>query len=186
MGAGREFLTIMAGASYQAREHKLWVNSFLWCELDYDNKQLCLEPRQWSRDNQEWTSASSNFPEILRVRNENGESLAYWHTPLPGLGELQYKTPIQKNGIHPVDGSTLPRHFWQPMQKNLKIHNCCNSSMVGSLSGGTRSLQHSSTRKGISVSTISTRCASAGPSTGYSSARAGGRGEIHHVKASSL
>jgi len=33
MGREEEFLTIMAGASYQAREHKLWVNSFYGVSL---------------------------------------------------------------------------------------------------------------------------------------------------------
>jgi len=54
--------------------------------------------------------------------------------------------------------------------------------MVGSLSAGRALFKHSSTRKGISVSTISTRCASAGPSTGYSSARPAGEGKSIMLK----
>lgn len=83
IGAGRQFITIQSGASYQARESKHWVNSFLWSELDYDRNFIRVEPRRWSRDNYEFSHSEPYFPEGYRSKNEQGEELMSYDLPLP-------------------------------------------------------------------------------------------------------
>jgi len=77
-GAGYLFLSIQAGASFQAREHEVWINRLLWCELDFYAKGILIEPRQWSRENQEWAIDGFAFPE--RFRKSGTDT---WLLPLP-------------------------------------------------------------------------------------------------------
>ncbi len=65
-GAGYPFISLQAGACFQAREDELWVNRFLWCELDVETRELWIEPLQWARANQEWILDSDAFPERYR------------------------------------------------------------------------------------------------------------------------
>jgi len=58
-----------------------------------------------------WTSPVQTFQKSCVYVTENGESLAYWHTPLPGLGELQYKTPIQKKWDSPGGWEHITQAF---------------------------------------------------------------------------
>jgi predicted MPP superfamily phosphohydrolase len=61
-GAGNPFLTLQAGACFQAREDESWVNRLLWCTLDLGTGELSLEPLRWSRDYQEWVIDGDAFP----------------------------------------------------------------------------------------------------------------------------
>lgn len=65
-GAGFPFLALQSGACFQAREDDLWINRFLWSEMDLETREVSIEPLQWSRDNQEWVLDSSAFPEKYR------------------------------------------------------------------------------------------------------------------------
>lgn len=75
-GAGYPFLALQSGACFQAREDELWVNRFLWCELDLQGRRIAIEPFQWSRDHQEWALDALAFPEKYR----DGD---LWAIPLP-------------------------------------------------------------------------------------------------------
>ncbi|GBC62858.1 hypothetical protein DENIS_3842 [Desulfonema ishimotonii] len=76
-GAGQQFLTLQTGAAFQARENEKWTNRLLWFELDLDNNFLKVEPRQWSKQNQEWALEGGAFPEIYR---ETGTD--FWKLPI--------------------------------------------------------------------------------------------------------
>lgn len=68
-GAGYTFLDLQSGACFQAREHDLWVNRFLWGEMSFPNREISIEPLQWSRDHHEWTLDAFAFPEKYRNKD---------------------------------------------------------------------------------------------------------------------
>jgi hypothetical protein len=98
-GAGHLFLIIQAGASFQAREHELWVNRLLWCELDPEKKQIEVKPRQWSKDNQEWVIDPS-YPEEYRIPNTDR-----WVLHLP---DSRINTPSISVASRDIKELTLP------------------------------------------------------------------------------
>jgi len=59
--AGRPFLSIQAGAAFQARDDELWRNGLLWGELDLEQQKLRLQPRHWSADHDGWVMSSDAF-----------------------------------------------------------------------------------------------------------------------------
>jgi predicted MPP superfamily phosphohydrolase len=62
------YVTVQAGAAFQAREDEQWINCLLWCELDLKHGQLYFMPRKWSRDQQEWSlDAPEGMPESYRL-----------------------------------------------------------------------------------------------------------------------
>jgi hypothetical protein len=81
-GGGAEFLTIQAGAAFQAREGERWLNGFVWAEVDIDEGKLKLQPRHWSTDHQDWVLASDAYPEVLRDSE-------WWQYPIPGSPEAR-------------------------------------------------------------------------------------------------
>lgn len=76
-GAGRKFLTIESGATFQARESEIWINRLLWCDLDLTNGNVRLHPLQWSKNNQEWALDGLAYPEEYRKPGTD-----YWELPL--------------------------------------------------------------------------------------------------------
>jgi len=81
-GAGYPFLALQSGASFQARENEVWVNRFLWCELDLTTCELSIEPLQWSKNNQNWVTDGDAFPPRYQQGNQ-------WILPLPSPAPLQ-------------------------------------------------------------------------------------------------
>ena len=79
-GAGYPFLSLQAGASFQAREDDLWVNRILWCALAPQEQYLEIEPWRWSRNYQEWVPDGDAFPGRYRQ-----PGMASWRLPLPSL-----------------------------------------------------------------------------------------------------
>jgi tetratricopeptide (TPR) repeat protein len=65
-GGGYPFLILQSGACFQARESDIWVNRFLWCELDPSSREIRVEPLQWSSDQQSWVLDGDAFPERYR------------------------------------------------------------------------------------------------------------------------
>ncbi len=78
IGAGHPFLTMQAGASFQAREDEIWVNRMLWCTLYPQNGYIQVEPLRWSKDYQEWSIDGTAFPEQYRQLGAD-----CWLLPLP-------------------------------------------------------------------------------------------------------
>lgn len=66
---GSSFMTIQAGASFQAAEGEKWKNSLLWGELDFDAKHISLQPFAWEYSEQAWKLSSAGFPEAHRVED---------------------------------------------------------------------------------------------------------------------
>ncbi|MDQ1611112.1 MAG: hypothetical protein QOG00_1043 [Pyrinomonadaceae bacterium] len=86
-GAGYPFLAIQSGACFQAREAEVWVNGFLWCELNLETNELQVEPLQWARDQQCWTLDGSAFPERFRQGDR-------WVLPLPAPAPVKPAPPV--------------------------------------------------------------------------------------------
>jgi calcineurin-like phosphoesterase family protein len=76
IGAGYPFLTLEAGASFQAREDEQWVNRILWCDFYPKERNIWAEPLRWSKDHQEWSIDGTAFPERYRQKDR-------WILPLP-------------------------------------------------------------------------------------------------------
>nr|VFK41119.1 MAG: Tetratricopeptide repeat-containing protein [Candidatus Kentron sp. SD]VFK46907.1 MAG: Tetratricopeptide repeat-containing protein [Candidatus Kentron sp. SD] len=104
LGAGLPFLTLQSGAGFQAREDEKWVNRLLWAELDIENQQLALEPRQWNKTNQEWVLDGAAFPEAYRQPDA-----ARWVFPLPGASIPQPGKSAPAAPPATAPHSTLPR-----------------------------------------------------------------------------
>ena len=83
-GAGHPFLTIQTGAAFQAREDEIWIDRLLWCELDFPERLIRIEPRQWSRDHKEWAIDGLAFPEAYREAGTDR-----WRLPLPASPEAK-------------------------------------------------------------------------------------------------
>ena len=125
-GGGHPFLTIQAGASFQAREDERWVNQILWCELNYTKKRIEVEPLRWSGTHQQWIVNTDAFPPpaqkpnalrwLLRLPGDTpGESNIDEDMPdLPGewiyvdrqfLEQESHKKPNDEQVIRFFDGS---------------------------------------------------------------------------------
>lgn len=64
---GSSFMTVQAGASFQAPETSEWKNSILWGEAKIDTKIVSFQPFIWSFTEQNWKLDSAGFPEAHRV-----------------------------------------------------------------------------------------------------------------------
>lgn len=87
-GAGETFLAIQSGAAFQTRESEKWINGYLWCEANIEEGYILLEPRIWSRDNQEWTVDCAALPQ-----NRRNSGTDTWSYPLPGHMEPSIISP---------------------------------------------------------------------------------------------
>jgi predicted MPP superfamily phosphohydrolase len=108
-GAGYPFITIQAGASFQAREDEKWVNRLLWCDLNLANRGIEIEPLRWSKDNQEWSLDGTAFPERYRKAGTDRWVLPLLETPLDEeMGKTQ-KLQLPQGWVH-VDIAFLSRY----------------------------------------------------------------------------
>lgn len=117
-GTGNEFLTIQAGAAFQAREGDKWRNGLLWGELHPEDEQICLQPWHWKSDEQNWKPDGDALPEshrdgvwwhyqcpspyvqAIRVSTKHASAMvrpapAGWTVVKPE-GLEQYKVPLEK------------------------------------------------------------------------------------------
>lgn len=80
--AGKSFLSIQAGAAFQARDDELWRNGLIWGELDLVQQKLRLQPRHWSADHDGWVMSSDAFsPE------REAQAGKWWEFALPGTSQ---------------------------------------------------------------------------------------------------
>jgi len=79
-GAGNQFLTFQAGASFQARDDEPWRNGLTIGEFDLSRGVVRVSPRFWNPDDYNWTVEDGRFPEKFR----DGDSI-WWAYPLPGF-----------------------------------------------------------------------------------------------------
>ena len=80
--AGILFLPCNLAQVFKRRENEVWVNRFLWCELDLTTCELSIEPLQWSKNNQNWVTDGDAFPPRYQQGNR-------WILPLPSPAPLQ-------------------------------------------------------------------------------------------------
>lgn len=104
---GSAFMTIQAGASFQAGEANERKNSILWGQADLINKYLALKPYTWDFNEQCWKLNSNGFPEEHRVDSE-------WHFYLP-----QAFTHINTQALKKI---TLPGGWEVATLENLRDH----------------------------------------------------------------
>ncbi|NNB71530.1 hypothetical protein BFW91_13670 [Pseudomonas fluorescens] len=109
-GGGRSYLTIQAGAGFQAREgQEPWRNGLVWGDADLDAGEVRLQPCRWIPDQQAWTPATDAFHEAHR----RGE---WWHYQLPGNQEAKVDYTPSKRVAQP------PRGFKIFKPDDLAIH----------------------------------------------------------------
>ena len=109
-GAGQLFITLQAGAGFQARDDDLWVNGFLSCELDLTTHSLWVKPMQWSSANYEWTLDTTVFPNGAR----QGDC---WEIHLPKAPE---ETPVYTpKKIDSLDEDIKLPHGWAFIDKKF-------------------------------------------------------------------
>ncbi|RQV59963.1 metallophosphoesterase [Burkholderia cenocepacia] len=87
-GAG-EFLSIQAGAAWQAPEGGKWKNGFMWGVADIDVGLVKLKPYHWSFENQCWALDGSRFHENYR----NGD---WWEIEAPRARAKSDQAPRRK------------------------------------------------------------------------------------------
>jgi predicted MPP superfamily phosphohydrolase len=90
-------LTLQAGAAFQAREDEQWINRLHYCEVNFDEATVSVEPKSWSRENQEWRLDGSSFAEHYRQGD-------MWVFPLP----------------RPAEARSAPLASGKPARKTLK------------------------------------------------------------------
>ncbi|MDC7831068.1 MULTISPECIES: metallophosphoesterase family protein [Pseudomonas] len=97
---GASFMTVQAGASFQAPEGSKWKNSILWGEASLDTQTISLQPFVWDFDEQNWKLESAGFPETHRAGDK-------WVFQLP---KNFTTTPNQSNK------KILPFGGWETIQ----------------------------------------------------------------------
>lgn len=110
-GAGYPFLALQSGACFQARENDLWINRFMWCELNLETREISVEPLQWSRDNHEWALDSLAFPEKYRRRDR-------WILSVPSPTSVEIRPSTKKTPARKL--SDLPKGWVIVDSKYLK------------------------------------------------------------------
>lgn len=81
-GAGHTFLTVQSGAAFQARDDEKWINQLLWCELNYRQRRVLVDPMQWSPENRSWIANAGAFPPPNQVPGRSR-----WFLRLPRSAE---------------------------------------------------------------------------------------------------
>lgn len=85
---GTAFMSVQAGAAFQAPEGSKWRNSLLWGEADLQEKHIELQPFEWCFSEQCWKHSSAGFPEAHRIADR-------WRYDLPKTPS-RMATPIKK------------------------------------------------------------------------------------------
>ncbi|MNK71207.1 3',5'-cyclic adenosine monophosphate phosphodiesterase CpdA [compost metagenome] len=87
-GSG-DFVSIQAGAAWQAPEGGKWKNGFMWGEIDSEFSTISLRPYSWSLDNQCWTLDGTRF-------HENYQKDGRWDFSAPQKKSQPDFTPKKK------------------------------------------------------------------------------------------
>ncbi|HEU0002556.1 MAG TPA: metallophosphoesterase [Ktedonobacteraceae bacterium] len=87
-GAEREYLVMQTGAVYQERQHELWINRLLRCELDVAAHEIHIYPLQWSRNDEGWVR--DNLPGA----NERLKGGIYYNFQIPGSPKRPAQTAV--------------------------------------------------------------------------------------------
>lgn len=109
------FLSVQAGAAFQARDDDQWVNGLIWGVLDTGSGAIRLQPRRWNHRNRDWP-LSNDLPENRKEPNSD-----WWKFELPGFqptnpsvsvlpAQTQFAPPA---GFQLVNQEFLNRHYWQ-------------------------------------------------------------------------
>jgi len=109
------FLSVQAGAAFQARDDDQWVNGLIWGVLDAGSSAIRLQPRRWNHRNRDWP-LSNDLPENRKEPNSD-----WWKFELPGFqptnpslsvlpSQTQFAPPA---GFQLVTLEFLNRHYWQ-------------------------------------------------------------------------
>ncbi|MDC7815661.1 metallophosphoesterase family protein [Pseudomonas sp. BLCC-B112] len=114
---GSAFMTIQAGASFQAGEASQWKNSILWGRADLANKSLALQPFTWDFDEQTWKLNSNGFPEEHRIDSE-----WHFHFPQPFVPVMQSPKKITPPGGWEITKFELLRKYAKPIPENLAVY----------------------------------------------------------------
>ncbi|MFP5517777.1 MAG: metallophosphoesterase [Alphaproteobacteria bacterium] len=122
-GAAAEFLTLQAGAAFQAHDDDEWRNGFLFGEADLANRRAVLEPLLWHKNHRRWVPDHDGYHPDRRVANSD----RFWF-PLPGRKGVEPPSPApiaapvgpapesgapaiaSPDGWHVVDAAFLERH----------------------------------------------------------------------------
>jgi len=104
-GAGRKFLTIQSGATFQARENEKWINRLLWCQLNLESGDVKVHPLQWSKEYQEWALDGLAYPAEYRTPGTD-----YWVLPLKDVPHKSTAKP-KKTSLE-EDVSILPQGWF--------------------------------------------------------------------------
>ncbi|MGT3072980.1 P-loop NTPase [Pseudomonas putida] len=78
---GLGYLTVQAGAAFQARENDKWKNRILYAETDVGAGRLWVEPFTWSRKEGWVPEGGDSFPKEFYIAGR-------WGLPLPSTGEV--------------------------------------------------------------------------------------------------
>lgn len=115
---GSAFMTIQAGASFQAGEASKWKNSILWGRADFTNASLALTPFTWSFDEQTWKLNSNGFPEEHRIGDE-------WHFHFPkSFVPVNAQAPkkITPPGGWEVTTFEMLQNYAKPIPEDLAVY----------------------------------------------------------------
>jgi 3',5'-cyclic AMP phosphodiesterase CpdA len=115
------FLSIQAGAAFQARDDDEWVNGLIWGELDAGSCSIRLQPRRWNQRNRDWP-LSNDLPEYRKEQNSD-----WWKFELPGFqpkhpspsGLPTYAQFTPPAGLQFVNLEFLKRHYSQADPSNV-------------------------------------------------------------------
>lgn len=110
--AGGKYLSIQAGASFQARDSEQWINRIVWAEANLDVQTVNISPLLWSRDNQEWVPDTGAFFSQFYV-----PSTQSWELALPKISEEIMPTV---SGSDTPDGLQLTIPIgWEVVSKDM-------------------------------------------------------------------
>lgn len=79
---GQGFLTVQAGAAFQAREHEKWKNRILYATAEIGAGKIWVEPYTWSRKEGWVPEGGDDFPNEYYVAGR-------WGLPLPITASIQ-------------------------------------------------------------------------------------------------
>lgn len=131
-GAAGEFLTLQSGAAFQAHDHEVWRNGFLFGEADLANGRAFVEPLLWHKDHRRWVPDHDGHHPDRRVANSD----RFWF-PLPGRKGIEPPPPdpipapvgpapetgtaavAAPDGWHMVDVAFLEQHRKEPARDEL-------------------------------------------------------------------
>jgi tetratricopeptide (TPR) repeat protein len=111
-GAGNSFVSLQAGAAFQARDEDLWVNRYLWCELDMKSGILRLEPWQWVVRHNEWALDAAAFPEAYRIPGQGVWQLKMTREQQETAAPPRGRQPM--SGWHFIDSAFLAERRRKP------------------------------------------------------------------------